>query len=208
MQLKECRTEDCENPCICPIIPFLALTYKHSALSIDPRHLFPETLSNESSTHIPFNEAVLNTPFFRSEGAEQTAWSHNASSNMLKRLGERAGYQCVLTPYCFRRGTANLLSSMSSFASSFISSFPSPNQHYSLPQLQTHIQTFNPNSVHITHEHNSISNERKPKLWQTLSIESRNMKCMYVVNIIRLWPINTVTGLRSVRKALVSAYQC
>ena len=120
MQLKECRisirlTEDRENPHICPILPLFALACEYSALSIDPRHLFPEMLSNNSSTHIPFNEAVLDTPFFRSEGAEPTAWSHNDFSNMLKRLGERAGYQCVLSPYCFRHGTANLLSSMSFF---------------------------------------------------------------------------------------------
>ena len=139
MQLRECRisvrlTEDREYPHICPILSFLAPTYEHSALSIDPRHTFPETLSNNSSFLIPFNEAVLDTPFCRSEWAGPTAWSHNASSNIWKQLGERAGYQCSLSPYCFWRGTANLLSSMSFLT--FSSHPPFPNRHHFLSQLQ------------------------------------------------------------------------
>ncbi len=125
MQLKECRmigpNEDRGNPHICPIPPFLALAYEHCALSIDRRHLFPETRDKYSSVHIPFNEAVLNTPFFRSEGPGPTPWTHNASGNMSKRPGESADYQCGLSQYCVRRGAANLLSSMSFTFPSMIS---------------------------------------------------------------------------------------
>ncbi len=90
-------------------MPFLTLAYEHDAFSVKPETLFCDTIGQRESVEIPFKEAVLDTPLFRSRDGV-AAWSHAASYAALAALAYRAGYECKVSPYCIRRGAANLLS--------------------------------------------------------------------------------------------------
>ncbi len=104
--------EDRLYPHLCPIIPFLAIAFEHGAFDLEAEDLFCSTLDRDV-VEVNFNDAVLDTPLFRSTRSSGgvSAWTYSGSHWAVKDLAYRAGYRCVVTSYAIRRGCVNVLSS-------------------------------------------------------------------------------------------------
>jgi Protein of unknown function (DUF3435) len=88
---------------------FLSLAFKYRAFDLEADQLFSSALDREV-VEVNFNEAVLDTPLFRSHDGV-TAWTYAGCHNALTGLAYRAGYKCAVTSYAIRRGAANVLDS-------------------------------------------------------------------------------------------------
>ena len=107
--------EDRKRRAQCPVTMFLGLAFADQAFEdINPRQLGYLKI-DELTSHLPLKikDSMLEVPVCRlySEGAisPSKAITYNVLRNQANQLGQRLGYQAVLRPYNFRRGTANAI---------------------------------------------------------------------------------------------------
>ncbi|ELR06745.1 hypothetical protein VC83_05189 [Pseudogymnoascus destructans] len=105
---RKCRAQ-------CPVTMFLGLAFAdHAFEDINPRQLGYLKI-DELTSHLPLKikDSMLEVPVCRvySKGAisPSKAITYNVLRNQANQLGQRLGYQAVLRPYNFRRGTANAI---------------------------------------------------------------------------------------------------
>lgn len=101
----------------CPVTSFLGLAFADEAFEdINLRQLSYLKI-NENTSHLPLKikDDMLEVPVccIYSEGmiSLSRAMTYNVLRNQANQLGQRLGYQAVLQPYNFRRGTANAIAS-------------------------------------------------------------------------------------------------
>ncbi|RDL41173.1 uncharacterized protein BP5553_01152 [Venustampulla echinocandica] len=99
--------EDLEFPHLCPVTFFLAVAFEHNAFDCRPEDLFPSSIDSKV-IEINFKTTVLDTPLFRGPDGV-SVWQYNNCASHISELGYRAGYDCKITAYTFRRGAANRL---------------------------------------------------------------------------------------------------
>jgi hypothetical protein len=105
-----------ENPCLalCPITAFLQMAFADGAFeaeNLTPAKFFElQVPPGAPSLPVTFKPSILETPLFRDDDGD--VLKYDAMRQHLIRLGEAAGFEHALKPYCFRRGVANAIHGM------------------------------------------------------------------------------------------------
>lgn len=106
---------------MCPVLHFLALAFADQAF-LNP-HLTPANLrkvsvpAHQGKVKIPFKGSILDKPIFRAieengagcRASDAKPMQYEDLRSHFKRLGERAGSEFSLHPYCIRRFAATAI---------------------------------------------------------------------------------------------------
>ncbi|TVY12529.1 hypothetical protein LARI1_G009432 [Lachnellula arida] len=109
-----------DDPIFCPITHLVSLALADSAFEAQslttPERVFEHKVWGPVlCTPLRWKQEMLKMPIFRrderiaDEGSPETALPYSQFRDCLNRLGRAAGFKEILTSYCFRRGTANVV---------------------------------------------------------------------------------------------------